>query len=46
MIRNMPGTICTVRAYPSRILRPCDGETAEIHDYHDEHTGVLAAALT
>lgn len=29
-----------------RILRPCDGKTtAEIHDYHDEQTGVLAAAL-
>ena len=32
--------------YAGRILRLCDGKTtAEIHDYHDEQTGVLAAAL-
>jgi superfamily II DNA or RNA helicase len=32
--------------YAGRILRPCDGKnTAEIHDYHDEHTSVLAASL-
>jgi superfamily II DNA or RNA helicase len=32
--------------YAGRILRPCKGkETAEVHDYHDELTGVLAAAL-
>lgn len=30
-----------------RILRPYPGKTtAEVHDYHDEQTGVLAAALT
>ena len=29
-----------------RILRPYDGKaTAEVHDYHDELTGVLAASL-
>jgi superfamily II DNA or RNA helicase len=29
--------------YAGRILRPCDGKTtAEVHDYHDELTGVLA----
>jgi superfamily II DNA or RNA helicase len=29
-----------------RILRPCDGKTtAEVHDYHDELTGVLASSL-
>ena len=33
--------------YAGRILRPCPGKTtAEIHDYHDTATGVLAAALT
>ena len=32
--------------YAGRILRPYPGkETAEIHDYHDAATGVLAAAL-
>jgi superfamily II DNA or RNA helicase len=32
--------------YAGRILRPYDGKTtAEVHDYHDEQTGVLAAAL-
>jgi hypothetical protein len=32
--------------YAGRILRPCDGKTtAEIHDYHDEFTGVLASSL-
>ena len=32
--------------YAGRILRPYDGkETAEIHDYHDELTGVLASSL-
>jgi len=32
--------------YVGRILRPYDGKTtAEVHDYHDELTGVLAAAL-
>jgi superfamily II DNA or RNA helicase len=32
--------------YAGRILRPCDGKvTAEVHDYHDELTGVLAASL-
>jgi len=30
-----------------RILRPHPGKTtAEVHDYHDQHTGVLAAAIT
>ena len=29
-----------------RILRPYDGKaTAEVHDYHDEHVGVLASSL-
>jgi hypothetical protein len=33
--------------YAGRILRPYDGKaTAEVHDYHDEHTGVLASSLT
>jgi superfamily II DNA or RNA helicase len=33
--------------YAGRILRPHPGKsTAEIHDYHDQHTGVLAATLT
>jgi superfamily II DNA or RNA helicase len=32
--------------YAGRILRPYDGKaTAEVHDYHDEHTGVLASSL-
>ena len=32
--------------YAGRILRPYPGkETAEVHDYHDSATGVLAAAL-
>jgi superfamily II DNA or RNA helicase len=32
--------------YTGRILRPCDGKiTAEVHDYHDELTGVLASSL-
>lgn len=32
--------------YVGRILRPCDGKTtAEVHDYHDELTGVLGASL-
>jgi superfamily II DNA or RNA helicase len=32
--------------YAGRILRPYPGkQTAEVHDYHDVHTGVLAAAL-
>jgi superfamily II DNA or RNA helicase len=32
--------------YAGRILRPYDGKvTAEIHDYHDELTGVLASSL-
>jgi superfamily II DNA or RNA helicase len=32
--------------YAGHILRPCPGkEIAEIHDYHDAATGVLAAAL-
>ena len=32
--------------YVGRILRPYDGKiAAEVHDYHDELTGVLAAAL-
>ena len=32
--------------YAGRILRPHDGKTtAEVHDYHDERTGVLASAL-
>jgi superfamily II DNA or RNA helicase len=32
--------------YVGRILRPYPGkETAEVHDYHDAATGVLAAAL-
>jgi superfamily II DNA or RNA helicase len=33
--------------YAGRILRAHDGKTtAEIHDYHDEHTPVLASSLT
>jgi transposase InsO family protein len=33
--------------YAGRILRPHPGKaTAEIHDYHDTHTGVLASSLT
>jgi superfamily II DNA or RNA helicase len=33
--------------YVGRILRAYQGKsTAEVHDYHDEQTGVLAAALT
>ncbi|MDT3444260.1 MULTISPECIES: DEAD/DEAH box helicase [unclassified Pseudofrankia] len=33
--------------YTGRILRPHDGKTtAEVHDYHDELTAVLAASLT
>jgi superfamily II DNA or RNA helicase len=32
--------------YAGRILRHCDGKaTAEVHDYHDELTGVLASSL-
>ena len=32
--------------YAGRIMRPHEGKTtAEVHDYHDERTGVLAAAL-
>jgi superfamily II DNA or RNA helicase len=32
--------------YAGRVLRPCDGKTtAEVHDYHDELTGVLASSL-
>ena len=32
--------------YAGRILRPCDGKTtAEVHDYVDERTGVLASSL-
>lgn len=32
--------------YAGRILRPHDGKTtAEVHDYHDELTGVLASSL-
>jgi superfamily II DNA or RNA helicase len=32
--------------YAGRILRPCDGKaTAEVHDYHDKLTGVLASSL-
>ena len=32
--------------YADRILRPYDGKaTAEVHDYHDELTGVLASSL-
>jgi superfamily II DNA or RNA helicase len=32
--------------YAGRILRPCDGKTtAEVHDYHNELTGVLASSL-
>ncbi len=32
--------------YAGRILRPHTGEgTAEVHDYHDAATGVLAATL-
>ena len=32
--------------YACRILRPYDGKaTAEVHDYHDELTGVLASSL-
>jgi superfamily II DNA or RNA helicase len=33
--------------YAGRVLRPCEGKTsAEIHDYHDELTPVLASSLT
>ncbi|WAL64709.1 DEAD/DEAH box helicase family protein [Amycolatopsis cynarae] len=33
--------------YAGRILRPHPGKTtAEVHDYHDIHTGVLASSLT
>jgi hypothetical protein len=32
--------------YAGRILRPCDGKTtAEVRDYVDERTGVLASSL-
>jgi superfamily II DNA or RNA helicase len=32
--------------YAGRVLRPYDGKaTAEVHDYHDELTGVLASSL-
>ena len=32
--------------YVGRILRPYPGKrTAEVHDYHDENTGVLASSL-
>ncbi len=32
--------------YVGRILRPCPGKTtAEVHDYHDVHEGVLASSL-
>ena len=32
--------------YAGRILRPYDGKaTAEVHDYHDELTGILASSL-
>jgi hypothetical protein len=32
--------------YVGRIVRPYDGKaTAEVHDYHDELTGVLASSL-
>jgi hypothetical protein len=32
--------------YAGRILRPYHGKaTAEVHDYHDELTGVLASSL-
>ena len=32
--------------YAGRVLRPYPGkQTAEVHDYHDVHTGVLAATL-
>jgi superfamily II DNA or RNA helicase len=32
--------------YAGRILRPYEGKaTAEVHDYHDELTGVLASSL-
>ena len=32
--------------YAGRILRPYDGKaTAEVHDYHDDLTGVLASSL-
>jgi superfamily II DNA or RNA helicase len=32
--------------YAGRIVRPYDGKaTAEVHDYHDELTGVLASSL-
>ena len=32
--------------HAGRILRSCDGKsTAEVHDYHDELTRVLSAAL-
>jgi hypothetical protein len=32
--------------YAGRILHPCHGkESAEVHDYHDTRTGVLAATL-
>jgi superfamily II DNA or RNA helicase len=32
--------------YAGRVLRPYEGKaTAEVHDYHDEHAGVLASSL-
>jgi len=32
--------------YVGRVLRPYPGKTtAEVHDYHDENTGVLASSL-
>ena len=36
----------SLRRYAGRILRPNDGKaTAEVHDYHDELTGILASSL-
>lgn len=33
--------------YAGRVLRPFPGKaTAEVHDYHDVTTGVLASSLT
>ena len=44
--RNRQVTADVAAAYAGRILRPYPGkETAEVHDYHDKPTGVLASSL-
>jgi len=36
----------TLIQYVGRVLRPYPGKlTAEVHDYHDAHVGVLASSL-